>query len=157
MTGAVLQIARPGGHRDPAYLAGLIEQRSVTTAHFVPSMLRVFVDQFGVSRCRGLKRVISSGEALSADLQRRFFETLGSELHNLYGPTEASVDVTYWACRREPSARSVPIGRPIANTRIHILNEDLEPAPIGVDGMIHIGGVGLARGYANGPAQTAEK
>jgi amino acid adenylation domain-containing protein len=154
MTGAGLVIAKPGGHRDSAYLAGLIAEHGVTTVHFVPSMLDVFADEPGVGS--GLRRVICSGEALSAELCERFFARFpGVELHNLYGPTEAAVDVSWHACRR--GARRVPIGRPIANTRLEVLDERLQPVPIGVRGELYLGGVQLARGYVNRPGLTAER
>jgi thioesterase domain-containing protein/acyl carrier protein len=104
-----------------------------------------------------LRRVICSGEALSAELQERFYARLGAELHNLYGPTEAAIDVTYWACERGQEHRSVPIGRPISNVQIYILDRFGNPVPVGVPGELHIGGVGLARGYLNRPELTAEK
>jgi amino acid adenylation domain-containing protein len=158
LSGAKLVVARPGGHRDPAYLARVIEQERITTIHFVPSMLQAFLEQEGLGvSCASLKRVICSGEALPLELQRRFFSILSAELHNLYGPTEASVDVTFWACQRENAPGFVPIGRPIANTQIYILDPELRPVPIGVAGELHIGGVGLARGYYNRPKLTAEK
>ena len=157
ITGARLVLARPGGHRDAEYLAALIAGQKITTAHFVPSMLAVFLEAEGVENCRSLKRVICSGEALSPELRRRFFERSDAELHNLYGPTEAAVDVTSWQCRREPRDGPVLIGRPIANTQIYILDEGLRPVPVGVPGELHIGGVGLARGYVARPRLTAEK
>ena len=157
ITGARLVLARPEGHRDPAYLARLVNEESVTTLHFVPSMLEVFVESGAISECRGLRRVISSGEALPYELQQRFFRESRAELHNLYGPTEAAVDVTYWACEREPGRRFVPIGRPIANTRIHLLDPNGEPVPVGVPGELYIGGAGLARGYLDRPGLTAER
>jgi len=96
----------------------LVQEQGITTMHFVPSMLRSFLDAENVGECRSLKRVICSGEALPFDLQERFFALMGAELHNLYGPTEAAVDVTYWACQRESARKLVPIGRPVANTRM---------------------------------------
>ena len=105
MTGACLVIARPEGHKDPDYLVRLIQEQGITTMHFVPSMLRVFLEAEGVEACRSLRRVICSGEALPYDLQQRFFAQLGAELHNLYGPTEAAVDVTWYACERRARAR----------------------------------------------------
>ena len=107
--------------------------------------------------CKSIKRVISSGEVLTYELQERFFTTLNAELHNLYGPTEAAVDVTYWACQRESNQRIVPIGRPIANTKIYLLDKHMHPVPIGVAGELHIGGVQVARGYLNRPELTVEK
>jgi amino acid adenylation domain-containing protein len=109
MTGARLVVARPGGHQDRAYLADLIATQGITTVHFVPAMLRVFLDAPGLEVGGPLRRVISSGEALTTDLQERFFARLGAELHNLYGPTEAAVDVTSWACRRGSSGPVVPM------------------------------------------------
>jgi amino acid adenylation domain-containing protein len=158
LTGAKLVVALPGGHKDGAYLANLIREEKVTTIHFVPSMLSAFLEQGGLeTSCASLKRVICSGEALPFELQQRFFSLLPAELHNLYGPTETTVDVTYWACERDSRLRTVPIGRPIANTQIYILDRHLQPTPIGVPGELHIGGIGLARGYHNRPELTAEK
>lgn len=157
LTGATLVMARPGGHRDPAYLVNLIAEQEITTLHFVPSMLSIFLESSGLERCRSVRQVFASGEALPFELQQRFFERLGAELHNLYGPTEAAVDVTYWRCRSNSEQSIVPIGRPIANTKIYILDGNLQPVPIGVSGELHIGGIGLARGYLNRPDLTAEK
>jgi amino acid adenylation domain-containing protein len=157
MTGAALVVARPNGHKDPAYLAKLIADQQITTLHFVPSMLSIFLETEGLEHCHGLRRVFASGEALPFDLQQRFFEKLKVELHNLYGPTEAAVDVTYWACQPDSKEPVVPIGKPIANIQIYILDATLQPVPIGVAGELHIGGIGLARGYLNRPELTAEK
>jgi amino acid adenylation domain-containing protein/FkbH-like protein len=157
MTGACLVMARPEGHKDPSYLCDLIQRQKITTLHFVPSMLRIFLEAEGVEACSSLRRVICSGEALPLEVQDRFFERLQAELHNLYGPTEAAVDVTYWACIPNYSRSIVPIGRPIWNTQIYILDPRLQPVPVGVPGELHIGGVGLARGYLNRPQLTAEK
>ena len=158
LTGAKLVVALPGAHRDAAYLADLIRKEEITTIHFVPSMLSAFLEAQGLElSCASLKRVICSGEALPYELQQRFFSILPAELHNLYGPTEAAVDVTYWACQRKSPLRTVPIGRPIANTQIYILDRHLQPTPIGVPGELHIGGIGLARGYFNRTELTAEK
>jgi amino acid adenylation domain-containing protein/FkbH-like protein len=158
LTGARLIVARPEGHRDSAYLAGLINAQQITTLHFVPSMLQVFLRQPGVEDCRSLRRVICSGEALPYELQQTFFKRLPFvELHNLYGPTEAAVDVTFWQCRPDSKLQIVPIGRPIANIQMYILDPQLQPVPIGEPGELHIGGVGLARGYHNRPDLTAER
>jgi amino acid adenylation domain-containing protein len=160
ISGAALVMARPGGHRDCAYLAQTIARESITTIHFVPSLLRVFLDEDLRDVCRSLKRVICSGEELTHDLQRRFFEKVGAELHNLYGPTEAAVDVTAWACNREESVlcdKRVPIGRPIHNVQIYILDRHLMLCPVGTAGELHIGGLCLARGYHSRPALTAER
>ena len=155
LVGARLVLARPGGHREGEHLAERIVTEGVTTAHFVPSMLRAFLETPGVERCTSLRRVIASGEALGEDLAARFFEHLGSELHNLYGPTEAAVDVTFWACAGRTGG--VPIGRPIGNLRIHLVDRGLRPVPIGTVGELMIGGVGLGRGYLARPDLTAER
>ncbi len=156
-TGATLVIAKPGGHQDASYLVQLITQQQITTLHFVPSMLQVFLEEPGLENCQSIKRVICSGEALPWELQKCFFERLHAELHNLYGPTEAAIDVTSWKCQANTNERIVPIGRPIANTQIYILDQQLQPVPIGIAGELYIGGVGLARGYWNRPELTNEK
>ena len=157
LSGARLVMARPGGHQDPAYLIRVIKERGITVMHFVPPMLRVFLEEPGVSDCTGLRHVICSGEALPHDLQEKFFERLSCELHNLYGPTEAAVDVTHWTCVRGSNSATVPIGRPVANTRCYILDTLLQPMPVGVPGELHLGGVQIGRGYHNRPELTAEK
>ncbi len=158
MVGARLVLARPGGHRDAAYLARLIVEQEITTLHFVPSMLRVFLEESGSGACSNLSRVICSGEALDLALQERFFKTLQTvELHNLYGPTEAAVDVTSWRCEADGELGMVPIGRPISNIEIHLLDEQLQAVPTGVRGELYIGGVGLARGYLKRADLTAER
>jgi amino acid adenylation domain-containing protein len=158
LTGAGLVMARPEGHKDPAYLVETIRKGSITTLHFVPSMLPLFLADRDVPACTSLLRVICSGEALPAAVVRRFHEVLPDvELHNLYGPTEAAVDVTAWACLPGYTGTSIPIGRPIANTRIYLLDEQRRPAPIGVAGELHIAGVQVGRGYLNRPELTAER
>ena len=159
MTGARLVVARPEGHRDPAYLAGLIERERVTAVHFVPSMLAAFLDGADPARCGSLRRVVCSGEALPAELVERFHARMppSVELHNLYGPTECAVDVTYWPCARGGARRTIPIGRPVANTCIHVLEPPGRPAPVGVPGELHVGGVQVGLGYAGKPALTAER
>ena len=159
--GATLVLAKPGGHKDAAYLAGLIASEGITTIHFVPSMLEVFLLEPAASTCTTLRRVICSGEALSPALQSQFQQRLSCELHNLYGPTEAAVDVTSWECPREPQAAaasaSVPIGRPIWNTQMLVLDSGLQPVPPGVAGELYIAGIGLARGYLKRPLLSAER
>ena len=158
MFGARLVVAKPGGHQDSAYLVNIINAQQITTLHFVPSMLRVFLDQPSMENCTSLKRVICSGEALPLDLQNRFFAHLPQvELHNLYGPTEAAIDVTSWQCDPHSPLEIVPIGKPIANMQTFILDKHLQPVPIGAPGELHLGGIGLARGYHNRPQLTGEK
>ncbi len=153
--GAELVMASPGSHGDPAYLVQTIIHNHISTIHFVPSMLRAFLDHRDSGNCRNLRRVICSGEVLSSDLQDAFFHKLpGVELHNLYGPTEAAIDVTSWACR---PGHGPTIGAPIWNTRAYVLNNELEPVPVGVTAELYIAGAGLARGYLNRPALTAER
>jgi amino acid adenylation domain-containing protein len=156
MSGAVLVMARPGGHRDPDYVADVIQRESVTVVQFVPSMLQIFLDHADLSRCGSLRLVISGGEALPAALQQRFHALLPNvRLHNVYGPTEAAVYVTQWPCA--PRDAFVPIGVPLANTQIYILDAHLEPVPLGVIGELFIGGVQVARGYLNRPELNAER
>ncbi len=156
LTGARLVMARPGGHRDPAYLARTIAQQAITTIHFVPSMLQAFLATADLELCGSLRRVLASGEALTWELEQGCLARLGVPLHNLYGPTEAAVEVSFWSCRRPPRPRSVPIGRPIANTRLQPVDARLEPVPLGVPGELLIGGIQVARGYRSGPSLTAE-
>src|SRR6185369_2760926 len=172
--GARLVVARPDGHRDSAYLARLVEQEGVTTIHFVPSMLPFFLaeglaEDGLAARCRSLRRVLVSGEALPWEVEQRCLATLPVPLYNLYGPTEAAVEVTAWECRpgerprpgENPwpgeNPRPVPIGRPVRNTQIHIVGRRLEPVPPGAVGELAIGGVQVARGYRGRPDLTAER
>ena len=157
-TGARLVMARPGGHKDPLYLCEVIAAEQITTLHFVPSMLDVFLAHGDVRQAAGLVRVMCSGEALPGSLVRRFKQQLpGIGLYNLYGPTEAAVDVTAWNCARPEVADNTPIGKPIANTRMYVLDAQLQPVPLGVVGELFIGGVQVARGYLNRPELTAER
>lgn len=157
MYGAGLIIAKPEGHKDSSYLIKLINEEQITTIHFVPSMLQRFLDNKNVSECKSLKRVICSGEALDKYLVDDFFNKFNIGLFNLYGPTEAAVDVTYYKCKKQDKRKLVPIGRPISNCQLYILNQNLELSPIGVPGELYIGGVCLAREYHNQPELTAER
>jgi len=157
ITGARLVVAEPDGHKDSAYLVDLIARRGITTVHFVPPMLHVFLEDPQVKRCTSLRRVICSGETLPFELKEQFFEKLDTQLHNLYGPTEAAVDVTAYQCQPGGDRLTVPIGRPVANTQIYILDRYMQPMPIGVPGHLYIGGIQVARGYLNRPQLTGEK
>ncbi|HEX5461232.1 MAG TPA: amino acid adenylation domain-containing protein [Steroidobacteraceae bacterium] len=158
MSGARLIIARPEGHRDPAYLRDLIEASGVTTVHFVPSMLQAFLARHRQGRCPSVRHVVCSGEELPASLQNECLRLLPqARLSNLYGPTECAVDVTAWECSSDPQCRRVPIGRPIANTRIYILDADRKPVAVGTEGEIHIAGAAVGRGYWKRPELTAER
>ena len=157
MTGAELVVAKPGGHQDTEYLINLINEHNITTLHFVPSMLAIFLGDKNSSTCHSLKRVICSGEALTKALQDKFFSLLSAGLHNLYGPTEAAVDVTYWHCEQNSAMATVPIGYPVDNTQIHILDQFGAPVPVGIPGELFIGGVQVARGYLNREDLTRER
>ncbi|MCK9815709.1 amino acid adenylation domain-containing protein [Pseudomonas sp. MAFF 302046] len=160
MTGARLVMARPDGHKDPSYLSRVIQAEGISTVHFVPSMLDVFLAQGEAADGHSLVRVVCSGEALPGSLVRRFKQQLPScELHNLYGPTEAAVDVTAWHCGGPLDATpdNTPIGKPIANTGMYLLDEQLQPVPLGVTGELYIAGVQVARGYLNRPELNAER
>lgn len=156
MTGSTLVLAGTGEHKDSQRLIELIEHYQVTTLHFVPAMLQVFLDNPNASRCRSLRQIFCSGEALPYQLQQQCLSMLDADLHNLYGPTEASIDVTFWDCRKQHIKDLVPIGSPIANIQTWILDEELNPVPVGVSGELYLGGVGLARGYLNRPDLTAK-
>lgn len=157
MVGARLMMARPEGHRDPGYLIETIKRERITRVHFVPSMLQLFLDHPDAGTCSGLVLVACSGEALPAPLVDRFYQKLpGVGLCNWYGPTEGG-EVTDWRCVPDEEEGSIPIGRPISNTSIYILDPLGEPVPVGVTGEIFIGGVALARGYQNLPELTAER
>jgi amino acid adenylation domain-containing protein len=155
IVGARVIVATPDGHKDAAYLARAVVEHGVTTMHFVPSVLRRFLAEPGAGDCVGLRRVFCSGEALPYDLRDHALGTLDAELYNLYGPTEAAIDVTHFHCRRGESSPRVPIGRPIANVRIHLLDAHRQPVPVGVPGELFIGGVGVGRGYLNRSDATA--
>jgi amino acid adenylation domain-containing protein/FkbM family methyltransferase len=155
ITGATLVVARPEGHKDPDYLVDVIRRETVTTVHFVPSMLREFLRHPDAGSCTSLRRVVCSGEALSPRLCDLYHATLDVPLFNLYGPTEAAVDVTAWRC--EPGSATIPIGSPIWNTAIHVLDDQLLPVPFGVEGDLYIAGAQLARGYLGRPELTDER
>jgi amino acid adenylation domain-containing protein len=153
--GARLVMARPGGHRDPAYLVETIRREGITMAHFVPSMLQIFLEHPGSETCTGLLRVPVSGEAIPPALVRQFHERLpGVGMYNQYGPTEAG-EVTEWTC--DPQAERVLIGRAIHNSTVYVLDRAGEPVPVGVAGELFIGGVAVARGYLGRPRLTAER
>ncbi|MEP6732347.1 MAG: amino acid adenylation domain-containing protein [bacterium] len=158
MSGARLVLAEPGSHRDPAYLAKVMREHAVTVLFIVPSMLRVFLDGEGVTMPTTLRNVSTSGEALPYDLVERFYaQWPDAQLYNLYGPTEAAVEATYWICKSGDPRRIVPVGRPVANTRIHVLDATMKPVPIGVPGELFIGGVQVGVGYHRRPDLTAER
>ncbi len=162
--GATVCLLAPGGEKDPEEIMKAIEKNKVTTLHFVPSMLGIFLEhvkEAGVDGLSGLRRVFASGEVLSLNHVRQFNELLnrsiGATLHNLYGPTEATVDVSYFDCSTGEEADTIPIGKPIDNIRLYILDKNGKPLPVGIPGELCIAGDGLARGYLNRPELTAAK
>ncbi len=157
--GGKLIMARPGGHQDTAYLVKVITEQQITVLALVPSILRVLLEEEGIENCRFLRHITCGGEALPGELIERFFAKLNLDnvFHNCYGPTEASIDTTFWTCQRGSNYTIAPIGRPITNAEIYILDENLQPVPVGESGELHIGGIGLAQGYLNRPELTAEK
>jgi acyl-coenzyme A synthetase/AMP-(fatty) acid ligase len=158
LNGAKLVIAAPSAHKDSPYLVQLIKCHQVTTVHFVPSMLGAFANTEAFEDCTSLRRLICSGEELPAGHIRAVQRKLSDcQIYNLYGPTEAAIDVTAWDCPRGFDGEVVPIGRPIANTQLYVLDQHRQPVPLGAVGEIYIGGVGVARGYLNQPQLTAQR
>ncbi|MGW1031999.1 amino acid adenylation domain-containing protein [Streptomyces antibioticus] len=157
LRGAATVMAKPDGHRDPEYLAELIQTERVTTVHFIPAMLAAFVQTPRIADCTSLRRVFCGGEALPADLHRTFRDRLDVPLHHLYGPTEATIDVTAWDGGQEIGQGNAPIGFPVWNTRVHVLDRALRPVPPGVVGELYLAGVQLAHGYLNRPGLSAER
>ncbi len=158
ITGAALVIAPPGYQYDVGYLVEWMCEQQVTAIDVVPTMLKALIEDERIKKCRSLLRVTSGGEVLPAELKDRVYRLLPEvELVNMYGPTEAAITATSYRCALDRDERTVPIGRPVANTRVYILDQNLEPVPAGVTGEIYIGGRGLAWGYLNQPRLTAEK
>ncbi|MFP3493448.1 non-ribosomal peptide synthetase [Pseudomonas sp. SIMBA_059] len=157
ITGCRLVLAGPGEHRDPQRIAQLVQEHGVTTLHFVPALLQLFIDEPLARECTSLRRVFSGGEALPAELRNRVLTHLPAvELHNRYGPTETAINVTHWHCHVADGERS-PIGRPLGNVICRVLDEQFNPVPLGVPGELCIGGIGLARGYLGRAGLTAER
>ncbi|MBY8971156.1 non-ribosomal peptide synthetase [Pseudomonas sp. P867] len=157
ITGCRLMLAGPGEHRDPHRIAQLVQEHGVTTLHFVPPLLQLFIDEPLAAECTSLRRMFSGGEALPAELRNRVLAQLPAvQLHNRYGPTETAINVTHWHCSATDGERS-PIGRPLGNVICRVLDEQLNPLPAGVPGELCIGGIGLARGYLGRAGLTAER
>jgi len=157
ITGACLVVAKPDGHKDPRYLLDTIIKHGITVIHFVPSMLKIFLELDEVKNCTSLRHVFCSGEALSPDLAKKFFEKFNLPLHNVYGPAECADVATAWTCTSKDNTDSIPIGKPISNVRIYILDRYLNPVPVNVPGEIYVGGVGVGKGYVNNPKLTQER
>ena len=156
--GARLVVARPGGHQEPSYLVQIVIDRGITVLQLVPSLLRVVLDEPGFIACRSLRRLFCGGEALAGDLVERFYASgLTADLHNLYGPTEVAIDASFWNCRRDEAQAAAPIGHPIANAEIYLLDAAWRVVPEGMSGELYVGGAGLARGYHHRPELTAER
>ena len=156
--GARLYIVRPNGQREPDYLIDVITEQRIRTIGFAPGMLSAILGMKGFTQNREIKRVMCYGDVLSPRLAAEVHEKMPlTELCNLYGPSEASVVVTEWNCERNSARETIPIGRPLANTEVYILDSDLNPVEAGVEGEIYIGGVCVANGYHNRPALTAER
>ncbi|MCG8468290.1 MAG: amino acid adenylation domain-containing protein [Gemmatimonadetes bacterium] len=156
LCGATLVVAPPTAHRDPAWIARLIREHGITAVHFVPSMLGPFLDHPSADGLE-VRRVFCSGEALTAPLRDRFHRRVRGELHNLYGPTEAAVDVTHWAAPPHDTSDPIPIGRPVWNTRMYVLDDHQRPVPPGVVGDLFIAGRQLARGYLGRDDLTSDR
>ncbi|HEY4181364.1 MAG TPA: non-ribosomal peptide synthetase [Kofleriaceae bacterium] len=152
--GARLVVASPDGHRDPRYLADIVRREQITTLQFVPSMLGPVLDAMRETPPRSVRRVVCGGEALTGALQRACTALLGSEVINFYGPTEATIEVSWWRCEPDRDYARVPIGVPVANTRLYVLDKGLQQASAGE---LYAAGVQLARGYAGRPDLTAER
>jgi len=157
LAGACVVVARPGGHLDSSYLARLISERKITIIDLVPSMLEMLLDRPEFAECKHLRRIICGGEVLSPELAERCLAMLPVELINMYGPTEATISATFHILSGSWTGGPVPIGRPIANTRVYVLDKYGKPVPVGVYGELHICGDGLAKGYHNRPELTAER
>ncbi|MEU6432668.1 amino acid adenylation domain-containing protein, partial [Microbispora sp. NPDC046973] len=158
ITGACMVIAEPGRHGDLAYLADVIDRHEVSVSHFVPSVFHQFVHHPWPGALAGLRMILCGGEALSgADVAALYRRHATVTVHNLYGPAEASIDVTAWECPRPGDDAPPPIGAPIANTRLYVLDRHLKPVSVGVTGELYIAGDNLARGYHHRPALTAER
>jgi amino acid adenylation domain-containing protein len=157
VSGGTVVMLTPGAHGDPVQIARAIREEGITAVHFVPSMLKTYLDTVGSGGFEGVRLVAASGEALSAHLVQCLFECVGPEVQvcNLYGPTEACVHATYWWCTAGDTV--VPIGRPVANTQVYVLDTNLNPVPVGAAGELFIGGAGVGRGYLNLPELNRER
>ncbi len=157
--GATLVGCSPDGHRDPAYMNRMIREHAITTVHFVPSVLEVMIDALGEApACPALRQIAVSGETLGNAVRETTLRMLPhTRLWNLYGPTETAIHVTFWPCRPEGIQAASPIGWPIWNTSVYILDDRLEQVPNGEIGEIYLAGISLARGYLGRPGLTAER
>jgi thioesterase domain-containing protein/acyl carrier protein len=157
ISGGRVVIAKPGGQREPEYLVDLMICEGVTTADFVPALLRLILEEERIGQCRALKRVASVGDTLPNDVRELFFRRSSATFYNAYGPTETSVVVTRWKCRPDYEFDTIPIGRPAFNVRLYVLDEERNPVPVGAAGELYIAGAAVGRGYLNRAELTAER
>jgi amino acid adenylation domain-containing protein/non-ribosomal peptide synthase protein (TIGR01720 family) len=155
--GARLVVVDPTRTLDLDYFIPFLIEQQITVLDLVPSMLEILLEDERFHACHSLRQVICGGEAMSLELQERFFAKMDAELVNIYGPTEATIGATYWRCRRDYREAVIPIGRPAANTRIYLLDDSLNLVPVGIPAELYIGGDGLARGYLQQPDLTADR
>jgi len=156
LAGGTLIVAEPGGHRDSRYLADIIRGERISILHCVPSLLQLLVEEPAFDESLALRAVMCGGEALAPQIVTRLQSRIGAKLYNVYGPTETIIDSAYWPCEECNAHSVVPIGRPIPNAQVYILDGLLRLLPIGATGNLYIGGVGLARGYIGRPDLTGE-
>jgi amino acid adenylation domain-containing protein len=157
LAGGRVVLARSVGYQEGAYLIDVIAREQISIISCVPSMLQVLISHERIRACASLKRALCGGEAMPVELQDEFFSKSRADLHNSYGPTEGSIDATFWACKRDDNHRTIPIGKPIANMRVYILDANSQPVPVGIPGELHISGTGVARGYLDLPDLTADR
>jgi amino acid adenylation domain-containing protein len=157
MAGARLVLLPPEAQKNPELIVDCMADCGVTTVQFVPSLLQVVLDEPQLYTCLSLRRIFSGGEALTDELRETVKRSLDVELVNLYGPTEATIDATFFVCGNQREPFGVPVGHPVANLNAYVLDASLEPTPIGVGGELYLAGAGLARGYIDRPALTAER
>ncbi|CAN5401014.1 mycobactin non-ribosomal peptide synthetase MbtE [soil metagenome] len=155
--GSRVVIHKPDGLRDIGYLTDLLRDEGITAMHFVPSLLGLFLSLPGVDQWRTLQRVPIGGEPLPGEVADKFHATFDALLHNFYGPTETVVNASRFKVEGKQGTRIVPIGKPKINTALHILDDALQPVPVGVIGEIYIGGTHVAHGYHRRPALTSER
>jgi amino acid adenylation domain-containing protein len=157
LAGGQLMLADPKHHKDINYLVRVLIDQQITILQTTPSLLQLLLDQPELQQCHSLKRAFCGGEALPPGLQAQFFATLKAQLINLYGPTETCINATYWICQPSQTEAIVPIGQPITNLQVYVLDANLQPVPIGVADELYIGGLGLAQGYLHRSDLTAER
>lgn len=156
-TGASLILARADKYKDPTYIIDLIQNHKVTTTCFVPSLLGSLLAVLKDQDISSLKRVLAAGEALPPNMVKSFYDKCAGDLYNVYGPTEGAIYAAFKKCPKDINTQSIPIGRPIGDTSLYILDQSNRPQPIGVAGELHIGGKGVAQGYLNLPEMTADR